>query len=50
MGFQYHRKPFLLAEGYVRLIPAIAEIGDIIIIIFSAIVPFVVREIDGGKV
>jgi hypothetical protein len=50
MGFQHHRKPFLSAEGYVGLVPAVAEIGDIIIIIFGATVPFVVRELDGGKV
>lgn len=50
MGFQHHRKPFLSAEGYVGLVPAVAEIGDIIIIIFGATVPFVVRELDSGKV
>ena len=50
MGFQHHRKPLFSAEGYVGLVPAVAEIGDIIIIIFGATVPFVVRELDGGKV
>lgn len=50
MGFQHNRKPFLSAEGYVGLVPAVAEIGDIIIIIFGATVPFVVRKLDGGKV
>jgi len=49
MGFQHNRKPFLSAEGYVGLVPAIAEIGDIIIIIFGATVPFVVRKLDGGR-
>jgi hypothetical protein len=50
IGFQYNRKPFLSPEGYVGLVPAIAEIGDIIIIIFGAIVPFVVWKLDSGKV
>ena len=49
MGFQHNRKPFLSAEGYVGLVPAMAEIGDIIIIIFGATVPFVVRKLNGGR-
>jgi Heterokaryon incompatibility protein (HET) len=49
MGDMFKRRPFLSAQGYVGLVPSRAQIGDIIVIIYGAIVPFVIRHSDEGR-
>jgi hypothetical protein len=45
----HNRKPFISAEGYVGLVPGHSMPGDIVCIIFGAIVPFVLRDVGKGK-
>lgn len=49
MGDMFKRRPFLSAQGYVGLAPSHAEVGDVIAIIYGAIVPFVLRELANGQ-
>ena len=44
----HNRRPFISDQGYVGMAPAHAAPGDIICVIFGAILPFVIRE-DGLK-
>lgn len=48
MGDQFKRRPFLSEQGYVGLAPSHAEAGDVIVIIYGAIVPFILREVGNG--
>jgi hypothetical protein len=45
MGYLHNRKPFISSGGYVGLVPAHSRPGDIVCIIFGAIVPFVLRDV-----
>lgn len=45
MAYQTNRKPFISSRGYVGLIPAHSLPGDVVIIIFGAVQPFVVRRV-----
>jgi hypothetical protein len=49
MEYLHNRRPFLSTKGYVGLIPAHSEPGDLICIIFGAIVPFVLRKLQNGQ-
>jgi hypothetical protein len=49
MGDMFKRRPFLSAEGYVGLAPSHAEPGDVIVIIYGAIVPFILRNVGDGQ-
>jgi Heterokaryon incompatibility protein (HET) len=49
MGDMFKRRPFLSAQGYVGLAPSHAEVGDVIVIIYGAIVPFIVRDLGKGR-
>jgi hypothetical protein len=49
MGDQFKRRPFLSEQGYVGLAPSHAEAGDVIVIIYGAIVPFILREVGNGR-
>jgi hypothetical protein len=50
MEYLHNRKPFISSEGYVGLAPAHPRPGDIIYIIFGAIVPFVLRNVGKGSI
>lgn len=45
----FKRRPFLSEEGYVGLAPSHAEVKDVIVIIYGAIVPFVLRDLGNGQ-
>jgi hypothetical protein len=49
MGDMFKRRPFVSERGYVGLAPLNAETGDAIIIIYGAIVPFIVRHLSNGQ-
>lgn len=49
MGYLHNRKPFISNEGYVGLVPAHSRPGDIICVIFGAIVPFVLRKLQNEQ-
>lgn len=49
MEYLHNRRPFLSTNGYVGLLPAHSKRGDLICIIFGAIVPFVLRKLDNGQ-
>jgi Heterokaryon incompatibility protein (HET) len=49
MGDMFKRRPFLSAQGYVGLAPSLAEVGDVIVIIYGAIVPFIIRDLGNGQ-
>jgi hypothetical protein len=49
MGDMFKRRPFMSEQGYVGLAPSHAEPGDVIIIIYGAIVPFIVRRLSNGQ-
>ena len=49
MEYLHNRLPFLSTNGYVGLLPAHSKRGDLICIIFGAIVPFVLRKLDNGE-
>ena len=49
MDDMFKRRPILSAQGYVGLAPSHAEVGDVIVIIYGAIVPFVLRESAEGR-
>ena len=49
MSCLHNRRPFLSTSGYVGLLPVHSKPGDLICIIFGAIVPFVLRKLDNGQ-
>ncbi|KAK0508999.1 hypothetical protein JMJ35_008370 [Cladonia borealis] len=49
MEYLHNRRPFLSTNGYVGLLPAHSKRGDLVCIIYGAIVPFVLRKLDNGK-
>ena len=49
MSYLHNRRPFLSTSGYVGLLPVHSKPGDLICIIFGAIVPFVLRKLDNGQ-
>jgi Heterokaryon incompatibility protein (HET) len=49
MGDMFKRRPFVSEQGYVGLAPSHAEVGDVIVIIYGAIVPFIVRDLGNGQ-
>lgn len=44
MAYQQNRRPFISTQGYVGLTPGHSVPGDVIIIIFGTVQPFVVRS------
>jgi len=48
MEYLHNRRPFISTEGYVGLVPAHSRPGDIICILYGAIVPFVLRRATNG--
>ncbi|CAD6447755.1 cf9b8c6c-2e22-4f7d-ae71-1c3655b0a70b [Sclerotinia trifoliorum] len=49
MAYQQNRRPFISTQGYVGLLPGHSLPGDVIIIIFGAVQPFVVRSVGEDK-
>lgn len=49
MGGMFKRRPFLSEQGYVGLVPSHTEVGDVIVIIYGAIVPFILRDLGNGR-
>lgn len=49
MGDMFKRRPFVSEQGYVGLAPSHVEPGDVIVIIYGAIVPFIVRNWINGQ-
>lgn len=49
MDYMFRRRPFLSEQGYVGLAPSHAEVNDVIVIIYGAIVPFVLRDVGNHR-
>ncbi|KAK0108148.1 hypothetical protein ONS95_002970 [Cadophora gregata] len=44
----YDFRPFISRKGYVGMAPEFAAVGDLVCMIYGAIVPFVLRRVDDG--
>ncbi|TGO29111.1 hypothetical protein BPAE_0019g00270 [Botrytis paeoniae] len=49
MSYQQNRRPFISEKGYVGLVPGHSLPGDVIVIIFGMIQPFVIRSIGEDR-
>ncbi|KAE9367399.1 heterokaryon incompatibility protein-like protein, partial [Stipitochalara longipes BDJ] len=43
---QHNRRPFISLQGYIGLVPTHAKEGDILVILFGAVQPFLLRKVE----
>jgi len=48
LNFQHSRRSFVGKQGYLGLVPQDAKEGDLVVVLFGAVQPFVLRS-EGGR-